>query len=73
MNEPIKQEVESIKLEIELFKNGELSVKCPMLHDTMLILGMLEMSKAVAFQFKANQAHIVKPKGSIMDFVRKRF
>ena len=73
MSEESKIETESIKLEIELFKNGELSVKCPMLHDTMLILGMLEMSKAVAFQCKANQGKILKPRGSIMDFVRKRF
>lgn len=72
MDEP-KQEVESIKLEIELFKDGQLSVKCPMLRDTMLILGMLEMAKAVTFQFKASQAKIMKPQGSIMDFVRKRF
>jgi len=67
------QETESVKLEIELSKDGQFSVKCPMLGDTMFMLGMLEMAKATVFQFKANQANIVRPKGDIMSFVRKRF
>ena len=72
MNEP-KQETKSIKLEVELQQDGQLSVKCSMLGDTMFMLGLLEMCKATVFQYKANQANIVKPKGSIIDFVRKRF
>jgi len=67
------QETESVKLEIELSKDGQFLVKCPMLGDTMFMLGMLEMAKATVFQFKANQTNIVKPRGSIMDFARKRF
>jgi hypothetical protein len=63
---------ESIKLEIELHKDGKLSVQCPLMADTMFCLGLLEMAKAVVFQYKANQANIVKPHG-IMNFVRKRF
>ena len=72
IDEP-KQEIKSVKFEIELNQDGNLSVKCPMLADTMFCLGLLEMAKATVFQFKANQAKIIKPKGSIMDFVRKRF
>jgi hypothetical protein len=70
------KEVKCVMLEITLFDDGQFSVKCPRLGDTMLILGMLEMAKATAFQFKANQLNqekIIKPRGNIMDFVRKRF
>lgn len=65
----------SVKLEIELFEDGQLSVKCPILADTMLMLGMCEMAKAVAFQYKANQSNIIKPKHGIMNFIKggKRF
>lgn len=72
MDELVK--TESIKLEIELFKDGQLSVKCPLLADTMLMCGLLEMAKAVAFQHRANlnKSNIVKPEGGIMNFVRNR-
>ena len=66
-------ESKSIKLEVELQQDGQLSVKCPMLGDTLFMLGLLEMCKATVFQYKANQNTIVKPKGGIMDFARKRF
>ena len=70
----IQETPESIKFEIELHKDGHLSVKCPMLADTMFCLGMLEMAKAVVFQYKANMCNIVKPsKHGIIDWARKRF
>ena len=62
---------DAIKCVIELSKDGALSVSCPMIGDTFFMCGMLEMSKAVVFQYKANQAKIVKPQGNIMDFVRR--
>lgn len=67
------QEVKSVKFEIELHGNGEFSVKCPMLGDTLFCLGMLEMAKAAVFQHKADNAKIVRPKGGIMNFARRRF
>lgn len=65
------QETKSIKLEVELHEDGQLSVKCPMLGDTLFMLGLLEMCKATVFQYKANQANIIKPKGGIMGFARR--
>ena len=61
----------SIKLEVELMQDGQLSVKCPMIGDTLFCLGLLEMAKAVVFQFKASQAKIVKPQNGIMNFARR--
>lgn len=76
MSENGEEKPKSIKLEVELQADGNLSVKCPMLGDTLFMLGLLEMCKATVFQFKANQTSnsgIIKPKGGIMDFARKRF
>jgi hypothetical protein len=64
---------QSIKMEIELHQDGQLSVKCPMLADTMFCLGLLEMTKATVFQYKANvsKSKIETPRGGIMNFVRR--
>ena len=66
---------QSIKLEVELHQDGQLSVKCPMLGDTLFMCGLCETIKATAFQYKANQSKIVQPKGGIMNFIKsgKRF
>ena len=72
MEESTKQ-IKSLIFMIELHPDGQMSINCPMLGDTIFCLGLLEMAKAIVFQFKANQAKIVKPQGSIMDFVRRKF
>jgi hypothetical protein len=72
-----EQHTTSVKLEIELGQDGQLSVRCPVLGDTLFCLGLLEMAKASVFQFKANQSNqskVILPKQhGIMDFIRKRF
>lgn len=70
------QETKSVKFIIELQEDGKLSVSSPVIADTMFCLGLLEMAKAVVFQFKATQSaqnNIIRAKGHIMDFARKRF
>ena len=62
----------SIKCEIELLNDGNLSVKCPMIGDTLFMCGLLQMAQAVVFQYKAGQSKIVQPKGNLMDWVRKK-
>ena len=69
----VEETKKSLKLEVELHEDGQLSVQCPMIADTLFMCGLLEMAKAVVFQYKANQAKIVKPKGNVIDFVRRKF
>ena len=73
MSEDIKPK--SVKIEIEIHEDGQLSIKSPILGDTMMMLGILEMCKATVLQFKANQTNIIKPRGGIMNFIKggKRF
>ena len=66
-----KQEDKSVKIEIELMEDGQLSVKSPILGNKIVMLGLLELAKATVFQYGANQQQIIKPRHGIMNFARR--
>ena len=73
--EPVKpEETKPIQMMIEMSPDGKMMVHFNMLNDKVATYGFLKMAEKTLDRHYAliEQSKIIKPKGSIMDFVRRR-